>query len=236
MIALMGSTSGHFFGALTLPYSSSAGSTLVLCLAATNATSVPAVSDTAGNTWSTADTTIPSSGSQRCAVMYYCIGADAISSVTMPDGGNGDTAVLSEWSGIEALDNATADDQSTNPSQAMVSCVAGGLIIGQGSYYRPGSNTGSVGSGFTTLANFGGTSATFMMTAYSIEASATTDGPAFSTDYQYPHFGLITASFTPAPTGPTPGAYIYDGTDWVRHVPYVWDGSQWVETDVVTTT
>ena len=81
-IAIVGTTKLDGFGTtLNIPYASTAGSLLVVHVSVGN---VLTPTDTAGNTWTLAmDTSTIGSTAQRLGQIYYCLNANAITSLTL---------------------------------------------------------------------------------------------------------------------------------------------------------
>lgn len=138
-ITLIQSTTGGGWAGvspLTIPISTTAGSTLVLSTTI-SAGAEPTITDTAGNTWVKAASTVDVGASgQRRGSVYYCINAAAVTSVSATSASNQNwSAVVSEWSGVDSFRDATAVNTPSNG--APVGAVAGDLVLSSVFYYEP---------------------------------------------------------------------------------------------------
>ena len=129
----------------TISYSSTAGNTLILSgyveTGSTAVSGISSITDSAGNPWqySTSNAQNPpsqassSGGTHYAAFVAWCIGAAAITSVTVHDStGHSDfwNVFVSEWAGITAArTGAAAAGSATDPSTPALSPGSGDLII-----------------------------------------------------------------------------------------------------------
>lgn len=131
----------------SIAYSSAGGTnTLILTglvyAGSTAINGITAVTDSADNTWhfSTSNTNNPpsaaegTSGNWICTFVAWCIGAAAVTSVSVHDGtGHSDfwRLALSEWSGIASADTgAAATGTGSSPGVSLTLANAGDLVVG----------------------------------------------------------------------------------------------------------
>lgn len=138
-ITLIQSTTGGGWAGvspLTIPISTTAGGTLVLSTTI-SAGAEPTITDTAGNTWVKAASTVDIGATgQRRGCVYYCINAAAVTSISVTSASNQNwSAVVSEWSGVESLRDVVVANAPSDGAPASV--VAGDLVVSSVFYYEP---------------------------------------------------------------------------------------------------
>jgi hypothetical protein len=137
----------------TITYSSAAGNTLIaVCYLFNNSTGaagLTSVTDSAGNTWqfSTATSSNPpfqqaATNSVLCATVAWCIGAAAVTSITVtrsdPAGTMFWRVAVAEYAGILALDtaggNTTGTASAASVSTTLTLASAGDLVVCAGGF------------------------------------------------------------------------------------------------------
>lgn len=240
MIALVGSAGVvTATSPATVTRTTTAGNLLVaLCSRASATDTFTNITDTAGNTWTSAVVAPTSGTTGRRVEIWYCANASAITSLSAAFTGTGGAAVtLHEFSGVaavSALDAAFGKVQSstTTPTAAQVTPTqADDLVIGMIRANTGGAQVYTLTSGDYTAINV--PIAEHHGVAYQIgPAASVATGPTWTLG-STAGSGSATVAFKVAATPPPTGAVKYwNGNAWVdanAGAPVkIWDGSTWV--------
>lgn len=195
---------GGYGATATLPYVSTAGNTLILYVGSNGDNTV---TDTAGNTWTLlADTGAAGATAQRVGQVYYCVGAAAITSVTITRTGSSNFSLkMTEWSGVDTVGVASVTNAPTNAS---VTAAVDDLVLASAFYYTGSPTTAA---GYTSLSTEGLRPNFNIGVQYRIAVSVGAAAPGFGLSSA----GLVTTALAPVADTPEPLRFIKRAGGWV---------------------